>query len=507
MEIPFLEDRMNSCLRSWSAVGVAFIALTTASGAAAAPQAQANDELTVYGMSQPQGPVTPSYLRRHHPMYLLDLCREVKRGVRDPQEVEPLVGRNALQALLAMDLEALYQRLTAAPPDPGSGPPRNTLWHRILTNGGTARVPPADLPDTLDFHGIQPGGSSRRVLHVTVPADGVAEASLPSGSRFRIRGMRSFDGLILGPTVNEPGSRDDAQWTERSRSASRTRPPWVLAVNAGDDLDVDIELPVDRSAVPGDDISDSITIADTLSDQWQAAALIKGTVAPCPICDIKITLNAPQSSFDVVTEPSFNPAIPRTVQVPLFASDAPVAVQGTVQPVSLPTGVSMAPSSFVLQPGQTANLSFTISIDRQALPWYPYEITRDFSVVVTYQTTGFPTASRSEQLDFDFTVHSGTQSWLAKGSGLGVNCREDLLIFSDGTVSRSGLCEDFNLYHAKVFGDGFLAQRHIVNEVYFLGWFNQDFYFFTNWVPDIQTDYLYVRTLPLKMIWTISISP
>jgi hypothetical protein len=164
-------------------------------------------------MSQPQGPVTPSYLRRHQPLYLLDLCRQVQRGEIDSRTVEPLVGRNALQALLAMDLDALYQTLTAPPPDPGSGrPPRNTLWAQILINGGTGRVPPADLPDTLDFHGIQPGGSSRRVLHVTVPADGVARASLPSGSRFRIRAMRSFDGLMLGPTVNEPGPTDDVQW-------------------------------------------------------------------------------------------------------------------------------------------------------------------------------------------------------------------------------------------------------------------------------------------------------
>ena len=498
---------MNVCSRSWSAVGVACIVLMTAAGAAASPQEQATDALTFYGMSQPQGPVTPSYLRLHQPLYLLDLCRQVKRGELDRQEVEPLVGRNALQALLAMDLDALYRTLTAPPPDPGSGPPRSSLWSRILTNGGTGRVPPADLPNALDFHGIQPGGASRRVLHVTVPADGVAEASLPSGSRYRIRGMRRYDGWVLGPAVNEPGSPDDVLWTERSRAVSRTQSPWVLAVNAGDDVDIDIDLPVDRSAIPGDEISDSLTIGDTLSAQWQAAALLKGTVAPCLICDIKITLDAPQSSFDVVSEPAYNPQIPRTVQVPLFASDAPVAVQGTVQPVSLPPGVSMAPSSFVLQPGQTANLSFVISIDRQSLSWLQQEVVRDFSVVVTYQTIGPPPASRSEQIDFDFTVRRGSQSWFAKGGGLGVNCREDLVIFSNGIVSRSGLCEDFNAFHAKVFGDGFLAQRQVVNEVYFLGWFNYDTYFFKNWVPDIETDYLYVRGLPLKMIWTISIYP
>ena len=63
------------------------------------------------------------------------------------------------------------------------------------------------------------------------------------------------------------------QWTDRSRAASRTRPPWVLAVNAGQDIDIDIDFLVDRSAIPGDDISDSMTVADTLSNQWQAAAL------------------------------------------------------------------------------------------------------------------------------------------------------------------------------------------------------------------------------------------
>jgi hypothetical protein len=57
----------------------------------------------------------------------------------------------------------------------------------------------------------------------------------------------------------------------------------VLAVNAGDDVDIEFDLPVDRSAIPGDEYSDSFVIGDALSDQWQAAALLKGTVAPCNI--------------------------------------------------------------------------------------------------------------------------------------------------------------------------------------------------------------------------------
>jgi len=53
---------MNRCSRSWSAVGVACIVLTTAASASVSAQEQASDVLTVHGLSQPQGPVTPSYL-------------------------------------------------------------------------------------------------------------------------------------------------------------------------------------------------------------------------------------------------------------------------------------------------------------------------------------------------------------------------------------------------------------------------------------------------------------
>lgn len=465
------------------------------------------DALTFYGQGQPLGPVTPVYLRHYQPMYLLDLVRRVKRGELDRQKVEPIVGHNAFEALLAKDLDALYQTLTAPPPDPGTGDPQPTRWSLILNNAGTDPPPAADAPTALDFHRIQPGATARRVLYLTVPADGVAEASLPDGSPFRIRAMRTYDGWVQGPTVNETGSRDTVQWTQRNRAQSRTRAPWVLPVNAGDDVDVELDLPVDSSALPGDDISDTITIADTLSDQWQANVLVKGTVAPCVECDVKLTIDAPQPSFDVVSEPAYNPLIPRTVLVPLFASNAvpPVAVQGTIQSESLPPGVSLSASNFTVQPGQTADISFVISIDRQSLAWLAQEVQQNFSIRVNYHSA--VSGTRSEVIDFDFTVHRGSQSWFAKGSGLGVNCRESVVVYSDGETTRDGICEDFNLYHAKVFADGFLAQTKIINDAYFLGWENQDFRWFSTNIPAFKTNYLYVRGQPLLMLWTITIYP
>src|SRR5437879_5657090 len=89
------------------------------------------DSYTFFGVGQPAGPVTPSHLRMHQPLYLLDLCRQVKAGRLGRQSVAPLVGGDMiLSALLAMDLDSLYARLTAA--QELSTVPLRSLWQRIL---------------------------------------------------------------------------------------------------------------------------------------------------------------------------------------------------------------------------------------------------------------------------------------------------------------------------------------------------------------------------------------
>src|SRR5437762_1958175 len=141
-----------------------------------------NGTFTFYGVSQPQGPVAASYLRMHHPLYLLDLCRQVKAGGPGRERLEGLVGDgNVLNTLLARDLDALYQKLTG-PPDPAAPRSTQSLWYQILTDAETAPLPLVNDPAPLNFEDVRRGDSPSRLLRVTSLVDGTLEARLPSDS-------------------------------------------------------------------------------------------------------------------------------------------------------------------------------------------------------------------------------------------------------------------------------------------------------------------------------------
>ena len=99
----------------------------------------------------------------------------MKAGSLDRQQVEPLVGgRGILDALLAMDLDALYSKLTGPAPA-GAARSQNSPWYQILTNGETAPLPPLDPAAPLDFGDIATGDTHTRALRVTSLADGMVE--------------------------------------------------------------------------------------------------------------------------------------------------------------------------------------------------------------------------------------------------------------------------------------------------------------------------------------------
>ena len=79
--------------------------------------------------------------------------------------------------------------------------------------------------------------------------------------------------------------------------------------------------------------------------------------------DIRVTVATPEPLLDLVADAYYNPNVPYTFVVPLLVSypNPAVTVQGTVQPLSLPPGVSMPSFSFFLAPNQTLDLSFTMS--------------------------------------------------------------------------------------------------------------------------------------------------
>jgi hypothetical protein len=476
-----------------------------------------NGTFTFYGVSQPQGPVTASYLRMRHPLYLLDLCREVKAGRPGRERLEGLVGdRNVLNALLAMDLDALYQKLTG-PPDPAAPRSTQSLWYQILTDAETAPLPRVDAPADLNFEDVNRGDSPSRLLRLTSLVDGTLEARLPSDSAFQIRSMRTYDGVILEvpPIPDGPGAqrREASQLdTFRSPELSRTQARWVLPVTAGQDIDIEVGLPAGR-ALPPDGLSSILTVTvggSFAGSIWQITTPILAKPVPFP-GNIYITVFAPQVVFDVVSEPSYNPNVPRTFNVFLEVSDPfpAVTVKGSVQPLSFPSGLSMSNSTFILQPQGFISLSLTLSIDRQSQAWLTQNVLQPFSLRVAYQTLSPPFASGVATVQLFFTVYPGTQSWLVKGTAgkgflgsAGVQCTQWVVLYSDGTLVRDGDCDNRNAFNAKVVSDGYLAGIKIVSDVYFMGWFSQDFkYSKIVWAYG-QANYVSLRSQPLLMWWT-----
>jgi hypothetical protein len=466
----------------------------------------AGDVFTFHALAQPQGAATASYLRMRHPLYLLDLCRQVKAGTLERNAVEPLVGRRTLDALQVRDLDALAQKLTD-PAVPTGEPAAHGLWHRILTDDETAPLPPPDVPEELDFHDVGQGDNPTRTLHVASPGDGLFAASLPAGSPFRIVSMRTSTGVLVAqpppPRPRRARTPRRADPVYQAPEISKQQPPWVVPVQAGQDVDVTVGLPVDAAVPPGEAISSTITVGDPVQGLWRqdvpllAQSALKG--------DIKLTVDMPEPLLDVVSEVSYFPYVPRMVIVPLRVSNPtpPVTVQGSVTPLSLPPGVSMAAVNFTLLPQQSLDVSFALAIDRQSPTWLQQEVPRPFSVRVSYHTTSVPLASRAETADFYLTVHPATQSWYATGGAGGVKCAQDLVVYATGTTSRSGWCDNRNAYNAKVVSQGDLALPKVVYDVYMMGWFDGPrIQSSVVTIPYFAGNYVAVRGQPLFMSWT-----
>ena len=321
---------MTRCHGRWTFSGVLSVTLLLAAGLAAG---QEGDRFTFFGVGQPRGPVTPSELRMRHPLRLLDMCQKVKAGSLDRREVEPLVGgRGILDALLAMDLDALYLKLTGPAP---VGAPRSqsSPWYQILTNGETAPLPLPDPPVPLDFGDLATGDTHTRALRVTALADGMVEARIPPDSVFRVLSMTAQDGVIV-----ERLTPDAHVKRVRAPEIARQQAPWQLPVQAGQDVDIVVGLPVGAVVPAEGNLSSVITVGDPIQGTWRQDVPI--LAIPALKGDIRVTVATPEPLLDVVTEAYYNQFVPYTFVVPLLVSypNPAVNVQGTVQPLSLPPG-------------------------------------------------------------------------------------------------------------------------------------------------------------------------
>ena len=500
------------------------VAFAVASGIAAPALAQptgASDSFALARSVQPQGPVTPAYLRLHHPLYLLDLCRQVKAGARDPQTVAPLVGgQPVLNALLARDLDTLFDTLTM--PQDATAAGGASLWSRILTQDGAAQAPDPG-PIDVRLSDVQPRAAASQSFRATALADGVLLAQVPDGSALQILSMKTLSGIVS--KIDPAPGTVPAALVELATAFStfglgvppagsalfvaaettRVQGPWSVPVQAGQDVEIEVGFPP-TAPVPSAGASTTIQLSDGSGALWLQNVNVVAQPA-LPLDPLFVAVSASQKFFDVVewTGPVCGTVAPAML-VPLTLSNPFPALggKGTVTLASGPQGLSIAPVGFTFQPGGTVSLALQVFITFCSAS-DQREVAQPFSVKVSYQTVPL-TASGSQTVTFHYTTHEDSQAWpTAAGKAGGVDCAQNVVLYASGAVLRSGDCANDNFYNANVLEDIFIGSWRPFpphGDVYLLGFFNTQQHFFSIQQSLAQTNYIWLRNQPLTVVWT-----
>jgi len=485
------------CTRSFCLL----LMLVSAAGSVLAQSSGESDAFSFFSVAQPEGPTTASYLRMHQPLYLLDLCRQVKAGTMGRQQVAPLVGGDiVLEELLARDLDALYDALTA--PQDANSPPSASLWSQILTNRGAAPPPRLDLPAIVSFDNVKPLDAPSQIVRVTAPADGSLQAWLPTDSPFRFLSMRSYDGLILQVPRTRRAPAYAKVKTDNSLSPrfARDQAPWVVPVQAGQDIDIEIGLPA-GTPVPPEGLASMITFGDSEGLWSQSVSL---TAQPAlPLDSLYIYVDFPKAGFTVIKPPSYKPGYKQAALLPLTLANPypPATVRGTVKLASGPQGLSMPDRSFLLGPNGTLNLVLTLYVESGSAAWSTEYAAQSFRLQVSYHTIPLFAAGTTKPSYGHFVVYPGSKHWFAKGNAGPIDCQQDLALYSTGTLVFSSTCGNYNIFSGKAQVFISLGATQVGATAFGLSPFERQF---ANWSissSSYQTQFLFWQAQPLIMTW------
>jgi hypothetical protein len=474
----------------------------------AAPSARAQtpdgDVFDFFAVAAPQGTPTAAELRLHHPLYLVDLCRQVKAGTHDRQEVAALVGGDAvLDALLAMDLDAVLEQYSTPRGVPAAA---GSAWQQILTKGGAAPPPPVALPDSVRFAEVHPLDAPVQVVQLVAPMDGEVQASLPANSPFRILSMRA-----KGTNVVETRSLPSVFGLARPRVATgvpptfaRSQPPWRVPVRAGQDVDVEIGLPA-GAVLPTDGVADRLTLGDPTREVWKQDLPVYAQPALTPD-PLYVSVSFPPTGFAVVQPAPYVYGIKQPFQVPLTVANPypPDTVYGTIHLASGPQGLTMQDRSFVLQPGGQLTIPLTLWVDSTQPAWFQTYVPQPFRIQVKYHNANFSLVGSTTPNYGSFVMYPGSKSWWASGYGGPIRCEESLLLYASGSLTFSGSCTNDNLLpFGKAIGQFYLGSAYVGGVGFYgIGAYATQFHSYTIHSSTYQTNFLFWRAQPFLPKWT-----
>jgi len=476
------------------------LASTVAAYAASAQTQSGADPVTQYSLTQGGAGASGAYLRMHQPLFVLDLVRQVRSGAMDRSTVAAIVGGTGiLDGLLGIDLDALYATLTR-PQDLRSRPA--SLWQQIVTKGGTSAPLMPDAPSDADLGDLVPGEARSHLVVVTAAADGTVQAALPFRSPFRILSMHAYDGQIVSappvdPAVGVPaaaGAVPADSSTFLMPATSRTRAPWTIAAQAGQDIAVEIGVPAAPSPGPGD-VSSSINIGSVVGG-WSRTIDLIAHVNPLPSIDggMYIYLSQPLGTINVIRPPSYTPGvkIPFTLPLTLTCCFPSVDASGTISLTSGPAGVSMTPVNFSIGAGQTTVVPLTIEIDTLGPAWFAADyVGQPFTISLAYHSVPLAAAGTgSGKVQKTFTLYPGSKNWSSSGNAGPINCQEDVSLFSNGSIAISSTCGNYNIFPGKAIVDLFLGQSKVFSTAYGLNPYERQYASLSYNSATYQTNFL-----------------
>jgi hypothetical protein len=197
---------------------------------------------------------------------------------------------------------------------------------------------------------------------------------------------------------------------------------------------------------------------------------------------------------------SNTPQQPFVVPMILANPSPPSLVQGTVQLVAGPAGLSMTPVNFTLQPNGQVLLAPTLNITSGS-PASTTSVSQLFSLRVSYHDVPIQN-SGARNFDLHYTAYPDSRYWQTSASAQGVNCFRNITAYGTGKYASYGQCDNINLYQAVTTETSSLGSLGIV--------FNDKTYFQANtvkggWNSGVFNASLYPNLLAQKLTakWSI----
>lgn len=408
--------------------------------ATASTPASANPAVSKTFTFTDQGSVTAAYLRLNHPEVLFGITAEVKAG-RLPS--------TQLRGLLSSQLQG---RLSAATSNPKIRPASLAL----TTTGGATSHAPGAWQSALAAHGLQmrevehaPASlvfpecwdkqTVTAVLRVTSNTDGPLTVALGPKSPFTIQSLTIYDGLIVGGSMG--------QMPARKVAAKVTRPPWMIATNAGQDVEVRLAFSphFDLFNFTAGTYKDTLSVTGTYwnpgdpkEPSWSLKVPVTGRFDGLAL---DVIVLADEWHPEVISEASYDPSVPLRVPLGFHLLNFHDAVTGTLSGEGLPAGVSVQPATITVGKVESKAVRLDLVIDRQSA----FYLNRPMEVPVPL-SFAFHHGGKTVPTHLDLTFYQGFHQWHLSGTCGSVDFSANLNLTAAGDFYFNGNAFNNNLF-------------------------------------------------------------